>query len=175
MNTVLLTFSIVLLTSNPGSSLTCWNCTPYHEMATECAQESAQIPISPKETTKMPTGLSTQLCSDSADAACVSMRSGMMSEGKLTFVTVRKCLPIKMSDYSFNLGSFGNKCLELDMSDAFVGKTEICACHTDLCNGNTNISRTEQPQRKAKEISTFLTKVDELEDEPETLVDKLEN
>ena len=175
MNTVFLTFSIVLLTLNPGSSLTCWNCAPYHEMATECAQESAQIPISPNETTTLPTGLSTQVCSDTGDAACVSMRSGMMSEGKLIFVTVRKCLPIEMSDYSFNLGSFGNKCFESDMSEAFVGKTEVCVCHIDLCNGNTNISRTELPQRKAREFSTFLTKVNEPEDEPETLVDILEN
>ena len=167
MNTIFFTFSIVLSTSNPSSFLTCWKCDPYHEMATECAQDSAQIPTNPKETTALPTGLSTQVCSDSADSACASMRSGMMSEGKLIFVTVRQCFP--------GMGSLGNKCFEQEISDAFVGKTEICVCNTHLCNGNTNISRTELPLTKAKDFSMFLAKVDELEREAETLVDKLEN
>ena len=73
------------------------------------------------------------------------------------------------------MGSLGNKCFEQEMSDAFVGKTEICVCNTDLCNGNMNISRTEQPSSKAKDFSMFLAKVDELEREAETLADKLEN
>ena len=150
MNKIFFTFSMMLLTSNPGSSLTCWKCYPY-EIATECAQESAQIPINPKETTSLPTGLSTEVCSDSADSACGSLRAGIISEGKLVFVTRRECIP--------GMGSFGNKCFEQEMSDAFVGKTEICVCNTDLCNGNRNISRTEQPSTKAKDFSMFLAKV----------------
>ena len=179
MNTIFITFSIIILTSNPGSSLTCWNCTPagsqiagFREMATECAQESAQIPTNPKENTVLPTGLSTQVCSDSEgritnDAACGSIRSGMMSEGKLIFVTIRQCIP--------GMGSLGNKCFEQEDSNAFLGKVEICVCNTDLCNGNVNISHTEQPSAKVKDFSMVLGKVDELEREVETLVDKVEN
>ena len=167
MNTIFITFSIMLLTSNPGSSLTCWKCAPYQAITTECAQDSAQIPTNPKENTALPTGLSAQLCSDSANSACASMRSGMIIEGKLTFVTVRQCIP--------GMGSLGNKCFEQEISDAYVGKVETCVCNTDLCNGNVNISHTEQPSPKAKDFSMFLGKVDELEREAETLVDKLEN
>ena len=156
------------MTSNPGSSLTCWNCSPDNDIAIDCAQDSAQIPTNPKETTALPTGLSTQVCSDSANSACASMRSGMISEGKLIFFTVRQCVA--------GLGSLGNKCFEQETSDArLVGRSEICVCNTDLCNGNTNISRTEQPSIKADDFSMLLAKVDELEREAETVVDKLEN
>ena len=157
----------MLLTSNPGSPLTCWNCAPLTVMSSECAHESALIPTNPKKNTALPTGLSTQVCNDSADFACASMRFGMKIEGKLTFVTIRQCLP--------GMGSLGNKCFEQEDSNAFLGKVEICVCNTDLCNGNVNISHTEQPSAKVKDFSMVLGKVDELEREVETLVDKVEN
>ena len=55
----------------------------------------------------------------------------------------------------------------------FVDGAEVCFCTSDFCNGNAKISHEEDQLGETSDSTKFLDKLEELEREAETLVDRL--
>jgi len=174
--TIWLMLSILLLKWNPCSFLACWFCIPKDENKYdfECLQESAHVPIGQNETTSLPSGLSKQECVTKSNV-CASMTFGIIQEGKLLNFTTRSCGSwstelIKIA----GIGSGGTKCIKRDIANKnFVDGAEVCFCTSDFCNGNSKISHEEDQLGETNDSTKFLDKLEELEREAETLVDRL--
>ena len=163
--------SILLLHLNPCSFLICWKCKAYeNRFDLECLQKSAQVPRDPNETTALANGLSKQECPSPNDT-CVSLTLSTLHQGKILNITARNCYPWNTEISKLvRTGSSGTKCLKQDIADkTIIGDAELCACTTDLCNGNSNISHVEKQKIKENHSTKFLTKLEELEREAETL------
>ena len=165
---ILLMFSIVLLTSNPCFFLSCWFCIPKYEneydFDIECLQESVRAPITPNDTTVLPSGLSKEECLYPA-SVCASMTYIVSHKGKHLNFTTRSC-----ASWNTGIGSSGTKCIKKDIADEdFIGSGEVCFCKTDLCNGKNNISYVEKQQMKRDDSTKLIDKPEAVKREADTI------